>query len=123
MIQQWSHCHVKHGKFSFHDDDFAIVKHHGNHSCELKPRKLDINFDEVLKDGIQKDPTQLQKEHLYDIFKKRNPWNYLKKLQMIGSETIKQNWKNKTICMVACFRALLPENKKRIILFIYHYLI
>ena len=69
--------------WEFQDDNFVIVKHHGDHSCELKPRKPDIHFDEVLKGGLRKGPTQLQKEYLYDILKKRNPWNYSKKLQMI----------------------------------------
>ena len=57
--------------WEFQDDNFVIVKHHGNHSCALKPRKPDINFDEVLKGGIRKGPTQLQKEYLYDILKKK----------------------------------------------------
>ena len=55
------------------DDNFFIVKHHWNHSCELKPKKPDINFDKVLKGGMWKGLSQLQKEYLYDIFKKRNP--------------------------------------------------
>ena len=33
----------------------VIAKHHGNHSWELKPRKTDINFDEVLKGGMRKE--------------------------------------------------------------------
>ena len=41
-----------------------------------KPKKSDINFDEVLKGAMRKDPSQLQKEYL-------NPWNCSKKLQMI----------------------------------------
>ena len=69
--------------WKFQDDNFVIVKHYGNHSCELKPRKPDVNLGEVLKGGIRKGPTQLQKEYLYDILKKINPWNYSKKLQMI----------------------------------------
>ena len=31
--------------WEFQDDNLVIVKHHGNHSCELKPRKSDTNFD------------------------------------------------------------------------------
>ena len=57
--------------WEFQDDNFVIVKHHGNYSCELKPRKTDINFDEVLKGGMRKGPSQLQKEYLYDILKKK----------------------------------------------------
>ena len=60
----------------------VIVKHHGNHSCELKPRKPDIDFDEVLKGGLRKGPTQLQKEYLYAISFAAS-LNYSKKLQMI----------------------------------------
>ena len=58
----------------------VFVKYHGNHSCELKPRKTDIGFDEVLKGGMRKGPSQLQKEYLCDMLKKRNP---KKKLHMI----------------------------------------
>ena len=95
VIQQWSHCHVKHGKLSFYDDDFVIVKHHGNHSCELKPRKLDINFDEVLTDRIQKGPTQLQKEHLYDILKKKK---FVELLKEATNDIVNKSriWNHKT---------------------------
>ena len=58
--------------WEFQDNNFVI----GNNSCELKPKKSDINFDEVLKGAMRKDPSQLQKEYL-------NPWNCSKKLQMI----------------------------------------
>ena len=53
--------------WEFQDNNFVIVKHHGNHSSEFKPKKSDINFDEVLKGGMQTGPSQLQKEYLYDI--------------------------------------------------------
>ena len=54
--------------WEFQDNNFVIAKYHGNNSCELKTKKSDINFDEVLKGAMRKDPSQLQKEYL-------NPWN------------------------------------------------
>ena len=99
--------------WEFQDDNFVIVKHHGNHSCELKPRKPDINFDEVLKGGIRKGPTQLQKEYLYDILKKKKSVELLKEAanDIVNKNRIrnhKTKLENKTIRLVGCFWALLP---------------
>ena len=69
-------------KLGSQNSNFVIVKHHGNQSCELKPKKLDINFDKALKDGIQKAHHDFKKNFFYTL-KKRNPWKYLMNLPMI----------------------------------------
>ena len=77
MVQQWNHCHVKHGKFgSFKTIILSLPNIMEIIHVNSKPKKSDINFDEVLKGAMRKDPSQLQKEYL-------NPWNCSKKLQMI----------------------------------------